>query len=107
MQLYRYLVSQSSEFFHHNPLCCFSMSVYCYCCLFRYRLSPKTFGYTLYMIPVQAFEALCPSFAIFVRLFVLPTNVDFTMICCLSGSFISDPLRHSFPSFCGRVPSVL
>jgi hypothetical protein len=33
-QLYRYFVSQSSEFFRHNPLCCFSTSVYC--CLFRY-----------------------------------------------------------------------
>jgi hypothetical protein len=45
MQLYRYFVSQSNEFCHHNPLCCFSTSVYC-CCLFRYRLSPETFGYT-------------------------------------------------------------
>jgi len=44
MQLYRYFVSQSSEFCRHNPLCCFSASV---CCLFRYRLSPETFGYTL------------------------------------------------------------
>jgi hypothetical protein len=44
VQLYRYFVSQSSEFCHHNPLCCFSTSV---CCLFRYRLSPETFGYTL------------------------------------------------------------
>jgi hypothetical protein len=43
---YRYFVSQSSEFCHHNPLCCFSTSV-CYCCLFRYRPSPETFGYTL------------------------------------------------------------
>jgi len=39
-------VSQSSEFCRHNPLCYFSTSVYC-CCLFRYRLSPETFGYTL------------------------------------------------------------
>jgi hypothetical protein len=39
-------VSQSSEFCRHSPLCCFSTSVYC-CCLFRYRLSPGTFGYTL------------------------------------------------------------
>jgi hypothetical protein len=44
VQLYRYFVSQSSEFCHHNPLCCFWMSV---CCLFRYQLSPETFGYTL------------------------------------------------------------
>jgi hypothetical protein len=45
MQSYRYFVSQSSEFCRHNPLCCFSMNVYC-CYLFRYRLSPETFGYT-------------------------------------------------------------
>jgi hypothetical protein len=36
VQLYRYFVSQSSEFCRRNPLCCFSTSVYC--CLFRYRL---------------------------------------------------------------------
>jgi hypothetical protein len=41
------IVSQSSESCRHNTLCCFSTSVYCYCCLFRYRLSPETFGYTL------------------------------------------------------------
>jgi hypothetical protein len=45
VQLYRYFVSQSIEFCHHNSLCCFSTSVCC--CLFRYRLSPETFGYTL------------------------------------------------------------
>jgi hypothetical protein len=38
-------VSQSSEFCRHNPLCFFSSSVNC--CRFRYRLSPKTFGYSL------------------------------------------------------------
>jgi hypothetical protein len=41
----RSFVSQSSEFCRHKPLCCFSTSVYC-CCLFRYGLSPETFGYT-------------------------------------------------------------
>jgi hypothetical protein len=46
VQLYRYLVSQSSELCRHNPLCCFSTSVY-FCCLFRFRLSPETFGYIL------------------------------------------------------------
>jgi hypothetical protein len=40
-------VSQSNEFYRHNPLCCFSTSVYCCKCAFRYRLSPETFGYTL------------------------------------------------------------
>jgi hypothetical protein len=46
MQLYRCFVSQSSDFCRHNSFCCFSTSV-CYCCLFHYRLSPETFGYTL------------------------------------------------------------
>jgi len=40
-------VSQSSEFCRHNPLCCFSTSVYCCKRMFRYRLSPETFGYTV------------------------------------------------------------
>jgi hypothetical protein len=31
VQLYRYFVSQSSEFCRYNPLCCFSMRVY-FCC---------------------------------------------------------------------------
>jgi hypothetical protein len=35
VQLYDYFVSQSSEFCGHNPLYCFSTSVY-HCCLFRY-----------------------------------------------------------------------
>jgi hypothetical protein len=30
LQLYHYFVNHSSEFFCHNPLCCFSVSVYCY-----------------------------------------------------------------------------
>jgi len=45
--LYRYFVSQSSEFCRHNPLCFFSTSVYCCKCIFRCRLTPETFGYTL------------------------------------------------------------
>jgi hypothetical protein len=47
VQLYRYFVCQSSEFCRHNRLCCFSVSVHFCCCLFRYRPSPETFGYTL------------------------------------------------------------
>jgi hypothetical protein len=39
------VVSLFCEFCRHNPLCCFSKSVYC--CLFRYRLSPETYGYIL------------------------------------------------------------
>jgi hypothetical protein len=47
VQLGRYFVNQFSDFCRHNPLCCFSTSVYCCKRIFRYRLSPETFGYTL------------------------------------------------------------
>jgi hypothetical protein len=46
VQLYCYFVSQSSEFYRHNPLCCFSTCIYCCKRIFRYRLSPESFGYT-------------------------------------------------------------
>jgi hypothetical protein len=59
VQFYHYFVSRSSEFCHHNPLCCFSTSVCC--CLFRCLLSPETFGYTLVPpLPQYAFIAWCP-----------------------------------------------
>jgi hypothetical protein len=47
VKLYRYFVSQSSEICRHNPLYCFLTSVYCCKHIFRYRLSPETFGYNL------------------------------------------------------------
>jgi hypothetical protein len=47
VQLYRYFVSQSSEFYRHNPLRCFLTSSTKGKRVFRYRLSPETFGYTL------------------------------------------------------------
>jgi len=47
VHLYRYFVSQSCEFCRHDPLCCFSTSVYCCNNIFRYGLSMETFGYTL------------------------------------------------------------
>jgi hypothetical protein len=56
MQLYRYFVSQSSEFCCHNPLCCFSTTVYCCKCIRRYRLSPEAFGYTLVLLALTAWS---------------------------------------------------
>jgi hypothetical protein len=47
VQLYRYFVSQYNEFCRHNPLCCFSTGNTKGERIFRYGLSPKTFGYTL------------------------------------------------------------
>jgi hypothetical protein len=40
-------MSQSSESCCHNPLCCFSTNNTKDKRIFRYRLSPETFGYTL------------------------------------------------------------
>jgi hypothetical protein len=54
-QLYRYSVSQSSEFCRHNTLCCFSTSVYCCKRIFCYRLSPETFEYTLVYIYIYIY----------------------------------------------------
>jgi hypothetical protein len=47
VQLHRYFMSQYSEFCSYNPLRCFSTSVFRCKRIFRYRLSPETFGYTL------------------------------------------------------------
>jgi hypothetical protein len=60
VQLYRYFVSQSSEFCRHNPLCFFSTSVYC--CLFRDRISPETFGYTLVRGPSRDTKWVSPKY---------------------------------------------
>jgi hypothetical protein len=69
VQLCRYFVSQSSEFCRHNPFCCFSTSVYC-CCLFRYRLSPETFGYILIclVLPNDLFPSRIWTRSICIRL---------------------------------------
>jgi len=56
MQLYRYFVSQSSEFCRHNPLCYFSTSVYCCKRIFRYELSPETFGHTITGTPNSLYD---------------------------------------------------
>jgi hypothetical protein len=65
VQLYRYFVSQSNEFCSHNALCCFSARVCC--CLFRYRLSPETFGYTL----ARARARVCLYIYIYIILFAV------------------------------------
>jgi hypothetical protein len=58
MQLYLYFMSQSNEFCRYNPLCCFSTSVYC--CLFRYRHSPETFGYTVIYLHIFYVQMIFP-----------------------------------------------
>jgi hypothetical protein len=58
VQLHRYFVSQYSEFFRHNPLCCFSMSNTKGKHILPYRLSPETFGYTLVYVHAFVTSAL-------------------------------------------------
>jgi len=50
--LYRYFVSTFSEFCRHNPLYCFSASVYC-CCLFLYDSVRKLLDTPSYSPPDQ------------------------------------------------------
>jgi hypothetical protein len=47
------ILCQSSQFYRHNPLCCFSTSVYCCycCCLFRYDSVQKLLD-TLSYLPL-------------------------------------------------------
>jgi hypothetical protein len=61
VQLYRYSVSQSSGFCRHNLFCCFSTSVYCCKHIFRYLLSPETFGCTLVCYFVSPHSIRCCS----------------------------------------------
>jgi len=60
VQLYRYFVSQYSEFCRHNLSCCFSTSVYCCKCIFRYRISLETFWYTLVCGNSRRYRLSCP-----------------------------------------------
>jgi len=47
MQFYRYFVSQSSEFYRYNPLCCYSINIY------FVRNRPETFGYAFVHTHIQ------------------------------------------------------
>jgi hypothetical protein len=87
MQMYRYFVTQSSEFCRHNTLCCSSMSV-CFC-LFRYRLSPETFGYTL------VFKSIVLAFAS--KEWIQMRNPSVTTFCSPDGiqmGYLSNTSQH-------------
>jgi hypothetical protein len=87
LQLYRYFMSQSSEFCRHNTLCCFSMSVYC--CLFRYYgHSAGTFGYTLVF-----FASGIHSTPYFVSRLV-PSNLPIKIFC----AFLTSIMRATYPA---------
>jgi hypothetical protein len=66
VELYRYFVSQSSEFCRHNPLCCLSTSNTKGKLIFLYRISPETSGYTFvhfmtHIMPQSAKRGLLTS----------------------------------------------
>jgi len=53
VQYYRCFVSQSSEFYRHNPLCCFSTSVLYFCCFFRNDSVRKLLDTFLYLVVIK------------------------------------------------------
>jgi hypothetical protein len=73
LPLYRYFVSQYSEFCRHNPLCGFSTGVYCCKGIFRYRLSPETFGHTLLIDSHHGMA--CPQERDDLQIREVPTNI--------------------------------
>jgi hypothetical protein len=83
------VVSPFCEFCHHNPLCCFSTSVCC--CLFRYQLSPETFGYTLvlctFLKKCGFVTFMCLSCACCIRTPALPLHGS----CCFNVLLMSLP----------------
>jgi len=54
VHFYRYFMSLSSEFCRHNPLYCFSTSVYCYKLIFRYDSVRKPLDTPLYTIKLHS-----------------------------------------------------
>jgi hypothetical protein len=64
VQLCHYFVSHSGEICHHNPLCCFSSSVYC--CSFRYRLNRGSWIYPR-MLSLLFFEVALFTIPLFLR----------------------------------------
>jgi hypothetical protein len=66
-------VSRSGEFCRHNPLCYFSMSVYCCKRIFRYRLSPETFGYLVRYVPYNIIptDTVCSFYMLHIEHYVM------------------------------------
>jgi hypothetical protein len=80
VQLHRYFVSQSSQFYGHNPSCCFSTSVYCSSRLFRYDSVRKLLDTPSYLvfstftsIPTPLLESIRISVFLFMVFSSFPT----------------------------------
>jgi hypothetical protein len=70
VQLYRYFVSQSSVFYRHNPLCCFSTSICCSCCLFRYDSVRKLLDIPSYKLALVLIVKVMSGLWIFYQWFI-------------------------------------
>jgi hypothetical protein len=105
VQWYRYFLTQSSDSGRHNPLCCFSKSVYC-CCLLRYRFSPETFGYALVY---GKFVTLHSTPRHFQAILTWATNGG-TWLASLSGRFTTSvkraPGNQWIPGWVGPIASL-
>jgi len=76
--LYRYFVSQSSEFCHHNTLYCFSTSVYCckHILVFRYNSVRKLLDTLTYYLSIYVcFFRVVFSLQVFVPKSFMLSNV--------------------------------
>jgi hypothetical protein len=90
VQLYQYFASQSSEFCHHNPLCCFSTSNTKGKRIFRYGLSPETSGYTLVYTQLAKQDLMLADVRA-TSFCYLPSTVSIlTTISCTSLTSLSD-----------------
>jgi hypothetical protein len=101
VQLRRYFVSQCSEFCRHNTLCCISTSVYCCKRIFRYRISPETFGYTSYVSLSLSLSLSQHKHIISSRYFQL-TSVTNTRLCLGYGylTFARHATRFDLAAIC-------
>jgi hypothetical protein len=109
VQLYHYFVSLSSEFYCHNPLCCFSISVYCCKRIFHYRLRPETFGYTLVFkndgkcLNTQSVKWQAKDHTVWVKLLVWVLGFFSVIISRLTLGPIQPPLQWVLVDLSTRV----
>jgi hypothetical protein len=96
VHLYRCFVSQSSEFCRHNPLCCFSTSVYCCKRIFRYLLSPETFGYTLVYIYIWNINKFYYFSALYFYGRNLPQTGTSAVLSCICVIFQTTIIQNLF-----------
>jgi hypothetical protein len=88
LQLYRYFVSQSSEFCRHNSLCCFTTSIHCFERIFRYDSVRKlldTLSYDFFFY--QAFRTSKPTIQNCVASQCFPTRCWMPLLCVPSQQF--------------------